>query len=167
MNFKPLIQPQLSFSRFGSLRRGVCRFGSRRLAGARCAGGFACVLNSGCNRFSHRGDSGCAGDKGRQLSLRFGRAAALFAWTLFFTRAIFAGAIITRAIFAGPIITRTLNTRAVVTRAFLTGPVITGPIIARPIIARTFLTGTFLTGPVIARTIAVAVITAIVVAALL
>jgi hypothetical protein len=167
LNFKPLIQPQLSFSRFRSLRRGVCRFGSRRLPGARCAGGFACVGSSGCNRFSHRGDSGCAGDEGRQLSLRFGRAAALFEWTLFFTRAIFAGAIITRAIFAGPIITRTLNTRAVVTRAFLTGPVITGPIIARPIIARTFLTGTFLTGPVIARTIAVAVITAIVVAALL
>ena len=162
MNFKPLIQPQLSFSRFGSLRRGVCRFGSRRLAGARCAGGFACVLNSGCNRFSHRGDSGCAGDKGRQLSLRLGRAAALFAWTLFLTRAIFAGALFARAVFTGPIITRTLNTRAVVTWAFLTGPFITGPIIARAIIA-----GTFLTGPVIARTVAVAVIAAIVIAALL
>ena len=96
---------------------------------------------------SHRGDSGCAGDEGRQLSLRLGRAAALFAWTLFFTRAIFAGAIITRAIFAGPIITRTLNTRAVVTRAFITGPVITGPFIA--------------------GTVAVAVIAAIVIAALL
>ena len=147
MNFKPLIQPKLSFSRFGSLRRGVCRFGSRRLAGARCAGGFACVGSSGCNRFSHRGNGRCAGDERRQLSLRFGRAAALFAWTLFFTRAIFAGAIITRAIFAGPIITRTLNTRAVVTRAFITGPVITGPFIA--------------------GTVAVAVIAAIVIAALL